>query len=149
MKDSWQREVRWVRWPLVAAALALLSVEASAGKTSDLQNQKEGTVIVIPGHFYCHAGALTAGERERHRELTEKLLGARSETMETAKGYEFQYRPEKISVAEVAEWVVLESKCCPFFDFHIDLEEQGQLVCLRLTGKEGVKAFIRAEFRLG
>ena len=39
-----------------------------------------------------------------------------------------------------------ESRCCPFFDFHIDLENQGKLICLRLTGEEGIKAFIRAEF---
>jgi hypothetical protein len=49
-------------------------------------------------------------------------------------------------LAEVAEWAVAESKCCPFFDFHIDLEREGTLVCLRLTGSEGVKAFIRSEF---
>jgi hypothetical protein len=42
--------------------------------------------------------------------------------------------------------VVAESKCCPFFDFHIDLEETGNLLCLRLTGEEGIKAFIRTEF---
>src|SRR6266404_5791229 len=43
---------------------------------------------------------------------------------------------------------VVQSKCCPFFDFHIDLEGEGKLVCLRLTGEEGIKAFIRAEFKV-
>jgi hypothetical protein len=28
------------------------------------------------------------------------------------------------------------------------LEEGGGLLCLRLTGEEGIKAFIRAEFQL-
>jgi len=41
---------------------------------------------------------------------------------------------------------VAEGKCCPFFDFHIDLERAGALLCLRLTGEEGIKAFIRTEF---
>jgi len=36
----------------------------------------------------------------------------------------------------------------PFFDFHIDVEREGKLLCLRLTGEEGIKAFIRAEFRI-
>ena len=67
---------------------------------------------------------------------------------ETEKGYEFQYAPEDVSVAEVAEWVEAESKCCPFFDFHIDLEKQGRLVCLRLTGGANIKVFIRSEFGL-
>jgi len=48
----------------------------------------------------------------------------------------------------LAEWVAAESKCCPFFDFHIDLEREGKLVCLRLTGEEGIKAFIRAECKI-
>jgi len=98
--------------------------------------------------FYCNAKALTASERARHKKLTEKLMTSRTDTVETDKGYEFQYSPAKVSVAEAAEWVEMESKCCPFFDFHIDLEQEGQLVCLRLTGREGIKAFIRAEFSL-
>jgi hypothetical protein len=51
-------------------------------------------------------------------------------------------------VAELAEWVVAERKCCAFFDFHIDFEREGTLLCLRLTGEEGIKAFIRSEFAL-
>jgi hypothetical protein len=87
-------------------------------------------------------------ERARHKSLTEKLMAVRKEIVETEKGYEFQYRPEDVSLAELAEWVAAESKCCPFFDFHIDLEREGKLACLRLTGEEGIKAFIRAEFKM-
>jgi len=68
--------------------------------------------------------------------------------VESEKGYELQYSPADVTVAEIAEWVVMESKCCPFFDFHIDLEDAGTLICLRLTGTDGVKQFIRAEFGL-
>jgi hypothetical protein len=49
--------------------------------------------------------------------------------------YEFQYSLPDVSVAELSEWVAAESKCCPFFDFHVDLERQGSLLCLRLTGE--------------
>ena len=98
------------------------------------------------GAFYCNIGALSAEERGRHSAMTRKLIAARDLVVETAKGYEFQFRPEKVSVAELAEWVVAENKCCPFFYFHIDLEKRGRLVCLGLTGPEGVKAFIREEF---
>ena len=102
----------------------------------------------VEGKFYCNVKALSTAERARHEELTRKLLAKRIATLEIEKGYELQYRPEDVSVAEVAEWVVAESKCCPFFDFHIDLEEEGKLVCLRLTGAEGIKQFIRGEFGL-
>jgi hypothetical protein len=98
--------------------------------------------------FYCNTKALNPAERVRHKQLTDKLIALRAQTVETEKGYEFQYSPSQVTVGEVAEWVVAESKCCPFFDFHIDLENEGKLVCLRLTGAEGAKQFIRAEFNL-
>lgn len=98
--------------------------------------------------FYCNIKALTVEERARHKIVTEKLMAKRAKIVETEKGYELQYSPADVSLAEVAEFVTRESKCCPFFDFHIDLEKEGKLVCLRLTGKEGVKAFIKAEFHL-
>jgi len=96
--------------------------------------------------FYCSVHALTAVERAHHKELTEKLLAARKESVETPGGYEFQFDPKSITLAELADWVGAESKCCSFLDFHIDVEAEGHLLCLRLTGEEGVKAFIRGEF---
>src|SRR5579871_3418567 len=90
--------------------------------------------------FYCNVSALTAARRARHLELTKKLAEKRQQIVETEKGYEFRFRPEDVSIAELAEWTTLESKCCPFFDFHIDLENEGRLACLRLTGHEGIKA---------
>jgi hypothetical protein len=66
--------------------------------------------------------------------------------VETGNGYEFQFTPKDVTLAELTDWVGMESKCCPFFDFHIDLENEGKLICLRLTGEEGIKQFIRTEF---
>ena len=80
--------------------------------------------------------------------MTDKLVAARKEIVETEKGYEFQYSPSNVSIGELADWVAAEGKCCPFFDFHIDLEREGKLLCLRLTGEEGIKAFIRSEFQV-
>ena len=102
----------------------------------------------MQGRFYCNIKALTPEERARHKHLTEKLISARKEVVEIEKGYEFQYSPSEITVTEVAEWVIAEGKCCPFFDFHIDFEREGSLVCLRLTGAEGIKRFIRGEFKI-
>jgi hypothetical protein len=76
---------------------------------------------------------------------TGKELAARKDSVEAEKGYEFQFSPANVSLAELADWVAAEGKCCPFFDFHIDVEHEGSLLCSRLTGEEGIKAFIRAE----
>ena len=96
--------------------------------------------------FFCNIKALTPEERAHHKQLSEKLMAARKEIVETEKGYEFQFSPQNVTLAELADWVVAESKCCSFFDFHIDLENDGKLICLRLTGEEGIKQLIRTEF---
>jgi hypothetical protein len=98
--------------------------------------------------FYCNINALSPSERTHHKALTEKLISVRTEAVETEKGYEFRFTPSAVSLAELADWVATEGKCCPFFDFHIDLENRGDLLCLRLTGEEEIKPFIRAEFRV-
>lgn len=130
---------------LAALALGGGPTRGAAGDSAKAATQRKGAVIV-QGKFYCNIKALTPAERARHKELTEKLISVRKEVVETEKGYEFQYGPTDVSLGELAEWVVAEGKCCPFFDFHIDLEHEGSLLCLRLTGEEGIKAFIRSEF---
>ncbi len=137
---------------VAAAALAALFMANTAAslpaQDSPAKTSKEGPSVTEQGKFYCNIRALTPAERVRHKELGDKLMAAKDDTIETPNGYEFQYSPKNVSLAELAEWAVAESKCCPFFDFHIDLEREGTLVCLRLTGSEGVKQFIRAELGL-
>jgi len=117
---------------------------AIAAQTVPTRNQE--SEVVMQSKFYCNTKALNPTERARHKLLTEKLIGQRTRIVETERGYEFQYSPSTVSLVELAEWVVTESKCCPFFGFHIDLENEGTLLCLRLTGEKGVKEFVRAEF---
>ena len=105
-------------------------------------------MITTPNKFYCNIKALTPEERAHHKQLGDKLTAARKAVVETEKGYEFQFSPHDVTIAELADWVAAESKCCPFFDFHIDLENEGKLLCLRLTGEEGIKGFLRTEFSL-
>ena len=149
MSYEWKRQMQ--RATLQGATLVLAGSLSGTVSVSSSQQAKGGmdtATTDAQGRFYCNIKALTPAQRIRHKELGERMAAARTATVETEKGYEFQYSPEKISVGEVAEWVVAESKCCPFFDFHIDLEEGGRLICLRLTGSEGVKSFIRSEFHI-
>jgi len=137
------------RMPLLIAVAVGLATPAIAGAVAGgfaIAAGHEKGAITVQGKFYCNIKALTPTERARHKQLTEKLISIRKEVVETEKGYEFQYGPADVTLAELAEWVVAEGKCCPFFDFHIDLEHAGALLCLRLTGEDGIKAFIRSEF---
>jgi hypothetical protein len=118
--------------------LALLMVWCGLGA--------KGQTVTSQSKFYCNGKALNTAERAHHQELTQKLLAARKESVETPAGYEFQFNPKTVTLAELADWVAAESKCCSFLDYHIDVEAEGNLLCLRLTGEQGVKAFIRSEF---
>ena len=110
--------------------------------------KKEKQALTTQNTFYCNIKALNPVERVHHKQLTDKLIAGRKEIAETEKGYEFQFSPSSVSLSELADWVVAEGKCCPFFDFHIDVEREGKLLCLRLTGEEGIKPFIRSEFQV-
>jgi hypothetical protein len=134
----------------VAALIALLtagSVLATPAKRSQQAPiSKENAMTTTQSKFYCNIKALTPEERAHLKQLGDKLKAARTKIVETGNGYEFQFSPKDVALAEVTDWVRMESKCCPFFDFHIDLENEGKLICLRLTGEEGIKQFIRSEF---
>lgn len=149
--------MRWAKtrplWKLTAgvATFAMLILAAVAART-----QRMGTPIpqateqsmTTQSRFYCNMKALSHSERIKHMMLTGKLIMLRKEIVELESGYEFQFSPSSVSPADLASWVTTENKCCPFFDFHIDLEQKGRLLCLRLTGEEGIKQFIRSEFKV-
>ena len=140
------------KWRAVRITLCLLLTASGAGhlhaQNAQAASSAEKKTMTTQSKFYCNTKALNAAERARHKQLTDKLVAERKQIVETDIGYEFQYDPSTVSIAEVAEWVTGESKCCPFFDFHIDLEREGRVICLRLTGEEGVKPFLRSEFNV-
>jgi len=96
--------------------------------------------------FHCNVHAFTASERLRYNELTRKLSEARAEVRELPGAYAFRVLCEKLPLAELAEFISLESRCCPFLDFSVELERDNGPLWLKLQRSEGVKPFIRAEF---
>jgi hypothetical protein len=98
--------------------------------------------------LYCNISALTGSDRERYDQLVRKLEAARIEIRELPDGYAFRLRNEFVSLVEVGEWISYESKCCPFFDFEIQLGRDNGPLWLKLKGKDGIKPFIRAEFNI-
>jgi len=150
--EQYERTSRKRLTRLAQAAGAALLIAGSGKAAMHQQNPATpGSTekqMTTQGKFFCNIKALTPEERAHHKVLTEKLMKARKEIVETMTGYEFQYSPADVSLGELADWVLAESKCCAFLDFHIDVESEGKLFCLRLTGAEGVKAFIRKEFQM-
>jgi hypothetical protein len=94
----------------------------------------------------CDMSALTTEQRARHAVVTKRLLEHATQN-DLLDGYEFTIDRAHISVAELAEWVADESRCCPAVDFHVELPAFGPLT-LRLDGGADVKEFIAAELGL-
>ena len=94
----------------------------------------------------CNLHAMTAGKRQRYQSLRSRLEASVTGVEEIENGYVLQLRRSGLSADELAEWVELERKCCPFLELIIDPATAERPLSLRVTGREGVKAFIRAEF---
>ena len=104
------------------------------------------TAAAVESPFACNLKAINASERKQHEQRTYKLFTSIEEKNELSDGYAFRLA-NSVSLREAAQWVDLESKCCPFFDFQLERRREGGALWLRLTGRPGVKEFIREEFR--
>jgi len=98
--------------------------------------------------FACDISALTAEQHRRHGELLGQLTAAQQQIQELPDGYSlcFAWSPEIFQ--DLAEFVVYERLCCPFFDLDLSLEREHGPLWLRIRGREGVKEFIRNELNL-
>jgi hypothetical protein len=98
--------------------------------------------------FACNTNGIPLEKRARYGELVEALLQAIDERRELPDGYSFRVDNGRMTTDQLVEWVNLEKQCCPFFGFQILWEPENGPVWLRLTGPQGVKDFILAEFGL-
>jgi hypothetical protein len=106
-----------------------------------------GLLATMETPFFCNLKALTPAERAEHRAITERLLPAVQATREIDEGYVFELDPKAVAVKDLATWVDFERRCCPFFDFHLEWRRENGPLTLQLTGRAGVKEFIRGEFK--
>ena len=94
----------------------------------------------------CNVDALTPAERTRHfDELGPKLRSLRTDVRELSDGYEFVFPGDAATYRLVSEWAVGERACCPFFDIAVLSEREEGPVRVRVTGRKGVKDFIKVD----
>jgi hypothetical protein len=97
--------------------------------------------------FACDRLALTPEARKRHfDELSPALRDVAKRSRELPDGFEFEFPSDAATFRLLSEWVANERLCCPFFDIDLRFEREGGSSWLRLTGREGVKQFIKADF---
>jgi len=86
-----------------------------------------------------------AEERTRHKQLQQELTAQRKDHG-NGKGLRIQAQPRTYRFPSWAEWVGAEKQVLPFFDFHIDLEREGN--CSAAIDGEKVRRHPR-EFGVG
>lgn len=93
----------------------------------------------------CDMSAIEPDRSEQHISAGREIFVAVTEIRELPDGYAFRPSAEPDLLIKTAQFISLEKLCCPFLRFVIEIEPEGGPVWLRLTGREGVKAFIREE----
>lgn len=126
----------------IVAGMASYAKDPYASPASD----KTVTNTKAASPFACDRDALDPVARKRHfdelgPQLRDAILGVR----ELSEGYEFQFSPDPTTVQKVAEWAAGERLCCPFFDIALRMGPEHGPFWLRLTGRQGTKAFIEQD----
>lgn len=93
----------------------------------------------------CNMSAIEPGLRAGHVATGEMLFCAAGEIRKLVDGYAFRLPADADTLHKAAGFISLERLCCPFLGFTLEVEPEGGAMWLRLTGREGVKAFIREE----
>ena len=99
----------------------------------------------VESPFVCDMLALTPEQRPQHLATAKALFQTLKQVQELPDGYAFELGSDTETLVRAAEFVALERRCCPFFGFTLKVEPEGGALWLQLTGRAGVKPFIRAE----
>jgi hypothetical protein len=132
---------------IIVAFFALLFIVSGRSIRADETTLSQSAKHESP--FACNALALSPELRKRHfEELGPALLKLTKSRRELPDGYEFELLPDNKTYQLLTEWAFQERLCCPFFDIALRLDREGGSLWLRLTGRHGIKEFIKEEFDL-
>src|SRR5580692_13010443 len=90
----------------------------------------------------CNLKALTSPQRKQLGQMGEHVISAITASRELNDGYAFRVDPAKASLMDVAQWLELWRRCCPFYEFQIDFHAADASLWLSVKGRPGVKEYI-------
>ena len=96
--------------------------------------------------FACNLKTISSAERLRYDALVKRIREAMRDRMETSNGYVFKLDSKTVTLLEAAEWMGMERLCCPFLTLQLAASGNQTDWLLTLTGPEGVKSLLDAEF---
>lgn len=96
--------------------------------------------------FACNMNALSAEERKQlSAEIAPKLKSSKHVSRELKDGFEIQFLSGREMLPVVTQWLSMEGRCCPFFNLSMSIKGNGGPLTVRITGENGIKAFIAGE----
>jgi len=132
----------WSRAALMAATVGALLV--TKGSRTDAQAADASRSRNNRSLLACNPLALSPEERDRHfNQLGPALRSLKKSVRELDNGYEFEFPGDRATLQLLAEWVIQERGCCPFFEITLRLEPEPGAAWLRLTGRNGAKAILK------
>lgn len=135
------RFVLFLAWTVATRVFAPSFGLAADGATAS------GEPKTNPSPFACVMSALSPAERKQHfEEYGPRLRKSLKDIRELPHGYEFAFATDKETYQMLSTWMFQERLCCPFFDLALRIDREGGATWLSLTGRDGVKDFMRAEF---
>ena len=96
----------------------------------------------------CDLTIFGDNEKKRQRAVLNELRAKIKTVKELPDGYALDLAYEAYMLPLVAEMISIESRCCPFLVFNLEVKNGGHSITLNLTGGEGVKDVLREEFHL-
>lgn len=96
--------------------------------------------------LFCNMDIFTPAEREGHIRNTTRLYRSVQDVREAKHGYEFIFPNESKVITDLAEFISSERLCCPFLEFTLKVSPNEKPISLQLSGPEGTREFLQAEF---
>lgn len=107
--------------------------------------------------FVCDLSVFTPDQRERLRDLVKQIFDACGQAEELPDGFGLRFPAGPASTPggggntalalTITEWITLERQCCPCIAFAVEFEAERGPIAVRMTGTEGIKSFLLAEFK--
>jgi hypothetical protein len=130
---------------VVKCATRGMAIRANAQATEQEKEKKMSEKVTSESPIACNLNALDKEQRRRYQALTAQLRAAVQETRELPDGYSFRLPSDEETIQRTAEWITLERRCCPFISFGLETGRENGPLWLSLTGRDGVKPFLKME----
>lgn len=97
------------------------------------------------GELFCDLDALEPEERRVIAATEQRLKGEVTSMEELSDGLVFEFPGDREVLEIIGKWLPLETACCPFLHFALEVPAGEAPIRLSMTGGHGVKGFLMQE----